>query len=52
MDWFGKPVKPKELFLLQLQIIDEAVNRIRDGSITDLVYDPQTARLVSAGAGA
>lgn len=51
-DRFGKPVKPKEWFLVPLQVIDEAVNRIRDGSITDLVDDPETARLVSAAAGA
>ena len=46
-DRFGNPVRPKEWFLVPLQVIDEAVERIRDGSITDVVYDPQTARLVS-----
>jgi hypothetical protein len=46
-DRFGCPVKPREWFLVPLQVIDEAVERIRDGSITDVVYDPQTARLVS-----
>ncbi len=44
-DRFGQPVKPREWFLVPLQVIDEAVQRIRDGSITDVVYDPQTARL-------
>jgi hypothetical protein len=34
-DRFGKPVKPREWFLVPLQAIDEAVNRVRDGSITD-----------------
>jgi hypothetical protein len=29
-----------------LHAIDEAVQRIRDGSITDVIYDPETARLV------
>jgi len=47
-DRFGNPVKPKEWFLLPLQVIDEAVQRIRDGSITAVAYDPQTARLVQA----
>ncbi|PZQ32224.1 MAG: hypothetical protein DI562_03895 [Stenotrophomonas acidaminiphila] len=47
-DRFGKPVKPREWFFVPLQAIDEAVNRIRDGSITKYVYDPKTARLVSA----
>lgn len=45
-DRFGNPVKPREWFLVPLQVIDEAVARIRDGSITEAVYDPQTARLV------
>jgi len=47
-DRFGKPVKPREWFLVPLHVIDEAVNRIRDGSITNYVYDPKTARLVPA----
>ncbi len=45
-DRFGNPVKPREWFLVPLQVIDEAVERIRDGSITEVVYDPKTARLV------
>jgi hypothetical protein len=45
-DRFGHPVKPKEWFLVPLQVIDEAVKRIRDGSITDVSYDPKTASLV------
>ena len=46
-DRFGNPVRPREWFLVPLQVIDEAVQRIRDGSITNMVYDPKTARLVS-----
>ncbi|EGH12878.1 MULTISPECIES: GIY-YIG nuclease family protein [Pseudomonas syringae group] len=46
-DRFGHPVKPREWFLVPLHVIDEAVGRIRDGSITDVTYDPKTARLVS-----
>ena len=46
-DRFGNPVKPREWFLVPLHVIDEAVQRIRDGSITDVVYDLQTARLAS-----
>ena len=45
-DRFGKPVKPREWFLVPLQAIDEAVNRIRDGSITNYIYDPEAAMLV------
>lgn len=46
-DRFGHPVRPREWFLVPLHVIDEAVQRIRDGSITDLTYDPKTARLVA-----
>ena len=46
-DRFGKPVKPREWFVVPLNVIDEAVERIRDGTITELVYDAQTARLAS-----
>ena len=45
-DRFGHPVKPREWFLVPLHVIDEAVQRIRDGSITDVVYDLKSARLV------
>ncbi len=45
-DRFGQPVRPREWFLVPLHVIDESVQRIRDGSITDVVYDPQSARLV------
>lgn len=46
-DRFGHPVKPREWFLVPLHVIDEAVERIRDGSITEVAYDTKTARLVS-----
>jgi hypothetical protein len=45
-DRFGHPVKPREWFLVPLHVIDEAVNRIKDGSIIKFVYDPEIARLV------
>lgn len=45
-DRFGHLVRPREWFLVPLHAIDEAVRRIRDGSIARMVYDPKTARLV------
>lgn len=45
-DRFGHLVKPREWFLVPLHVIDEAVQRIRDGSIIDVVYDPKMARLM------
>lgn len=47
-DRFGNPVKPQEWFLVPLHVIDEAVEQIRDGSIADMVYNIETARLESA----
>lgn len=48
-DRFGQPVKPREWFLVPLHIIDAAVEKIRDGSITEFIYDPTTASLQKAG---
>jgi hypothetical protein len=45
-DRFNNPVKPREWFLVPLFVVNEAVERIRDGTITDYVYDPKAARLV------
>jgi len=45
-DRFGNPVKPREWFLVPLSVIDEAVERIRDGSITRYRYEPSEARLI------
>jgi T5orf172 domain len=45
-DRFGNPVKPREWFLVPLHVIDEAVGRIQDGSITKVIYDPKTASLL------
>jgi hypothetical protein len=44
-DRFGTPVTPREWYLVPHFVIDEAVDRIRDGSIAGYVYDPQSARL-------
>lgn len=49
-DRFGNPVRPQEWFLVPLPVIDEAVRRIRDGSITEVTYDPTSARLVPSTA--
>lgn len=48
-DRFGNPVIPREWFLVPLFVIDEAVERIKDGTITHYVYDPQSASLMRVG---
>jgi T5orf172 domain len=45
-DRFGHPTVPREWFLVPVFVIDEAVERIKDGTITDYRYDPETASLV------
>ena len=45
-DRFGRPVVPREWFLVPLFVVDEAVEKIRDGTIANFVYDPKQAKLV------
>ena len=45
-DRFGNPVVPREWFLVPLFAVDEAVEKIRDGTITQYRYDPKAAALV------
>jgi hypothetical protein len=45
-DRFGHPVAPKEWFLVPLFIIDEVVDKIRDSSIADYVYDAEAAQVM------
>lgn len=44
-DRFGNPVRPREWFLVPLSVIDEAVQKIVDGSLTNYEYDPHSATL-------
>lgn len=45
-DRFGNPVIPREWFLVPLFVIDEAVEKIRDGTISKYKYVPKSASLV------
>lgn len=44
-DRFGNPVVPREWFLLPLATINEAVERIRNGSLNSYTYDRTSANL-------
>jgi len=46
MDRFGRPIVPREWFLVPLFVIGEAVDRIKDGSISGYRYDPDSAALL------
>lgn len=44
-DRFGNPVKPQEWFLVPLNIIDEIIEKIKDGTIQNFVYIPTLGKL-------
>jgi hypothetical protein len=44
-DRFGNPVSPREWFLVPLFVIDDAIERIKDGTIADYVYEPAEGSL-------
>ena len=46
MDRFGKPVAPREWFLVPLSSINDAVQKITDGTISNYVYDATQAKLI------
>ena len=48
-DRFGRSVVPREWFLVPLFVIDEAVKKIKDGTIANYIYDPKTAALIERG---
>ena len=45
-DRFGNHVVPREWFLVPLHAIDEAVEKMKDGTITQFAYDANSAALV------
>ena len=44
-DRFGNPVIPREWFLVPLFIIDDVVEKIRDGTISKYSYDEKLVAL-------
>lgn len=49
LDRFGRPVVPREWFLVPLFVINEAVEKIKDGSIAGYRYDPDSAMFLKQG---
>ena len=45
-DRWGEAARPREWFIVPLPVVDEAVDRVRDGSITRFLYDSSAARLI------
>jgi hypothetical protein len=48
-DRFGNPIVPREWFLVPLFIIDEAVEKIKDGSIVNYSYDSKAGKIKERG---
>lgn len=44
-DRFGGQVEPREWFLVPLAVIDEAIQKLKDGTLGSFRYDPKTAGL-------
>ena len=44
-DRFGKPYRPKEWFCVTLEAIQDAVEKIKDGTITDYQFNIKTGSL-------
>jgi hypothetical protein len=45
-DRFGTPVKPREWFLVTLEVIEEVIGKIKEGTIDQFRYDPKTVSLI------
>lgn len=44
-DRFNIPVQPREWFLVPLEVIEEVVDKIQDGTLEQFQYEPETASL-------
>jgi len=44
-DRFGAPVRPREWFLVPLDVIEEVIEKIKAGTINQFRYEPKTASL-------
>jgi hypothetical protein len=45
-DRFGFEVTPREWFLVPLAVIEEAIQKLMAGSLSDYIYDSTTARII------
>ena len=45
-DRFGNPINPREWFLVPLFVIDEVVEKIKDGTLSQYQYDASSVKLI------
>ncbi|MGC9527063.1 MAG: GIY-YIG nuclease family protein [Limnospira sp.] len=48
-DRFNQPVKPREWFMVPLEAIEAAIEKIRDGTLDQFRFNPKTASLCRVG---
>lgn len=46
-DRFGNPIAPREWFLVPLFVIDEAIEKIKEGSVVNYFYDAQKQKIIT-----
>jgi hypothetical protein len=44
-DRFGRPIRPREWFLVPLSVVDDVVRHLQEGRLHEFAYDPSTASL-------
>lgn len=49
-DRFGGQVEPREWFLVPFAVLEEAIQKLKEGTIGAFRYDPETARLIECHA--
>jgi hypothetical protein len=45
-DRFGNPIVPREWFLVPLFVIDEVIEKVKDGTIVDFRYDAKSGKIL------
>ena len=45
-DRFGNRVKPDEWFLVPINVIEDVIQKIIDGSITEYIFEPSEGKLI------
>jgi hypothetical protein len=48
-DRFGRPIRPREWFLVPLAVVDDVVRHLQEGRLHKFAYDPSTASLRRVG---
>ena len=47
-DRFGFQVEPREWFLVPFTVIEDAIQKLMEGTISDFRYEPETAKIINS----